>query len=165
MFQMFQKIAYSIIATVMAPSAASVTVFNKLENTSYCTDADKCVILTGTVGEQWVTGLKKLCSTYTAEDGSPLTPEVISALLAGKEQVTMTVRTKADGPVIWARRIDGPMDVATSWGDVLHANAPGVPHGEGDYLVAADKDGAPDPNDQWVVNGAIFPATYKEVAK
>lgn len=53
------------------------------------------------------------------------------------------------------------VSVNTAWGDVLHVNRDGVPHGDGDYLVCAvGKDGKPDLSDVWVVNGKIFPSTY-----
>ena len=49
----------------------------------------------------------------------------------------------------------------TAWGDVLTANRPEVPHGEGDYLVCTvGEDGQPNLADVWVVNGAVFPNTY-----
>lgn len=43
---------------------------------------------------------------------------------------------------------------------MLHTNLPNAPHGDGDYLVCANKDGQPDLSDVWVVNGAVFPNTY-----
>jgi hypothetical protein len=50
--------------------------------------------------------------------------------------------------------------IPTSWGDTLTVNAPGVPHGKGDFIVCADAGGYPNMNDRWVVNGEIFPSTY-----
>lgn len=50
--------------------------------------------------------------------------------------------------------------VQTSWGSTLLANAPGVSHGTGDFLVCNDVGGMPDFNDMRVVNGEVFPKTY-----
>jgi hypothetical protein len=50
--------------------------------------------------------------------------------------------------------------IPTSWGDVLTVNAPGIPHGRGDFIVCADAGGYPNLNDRWVVNGEVFPSTY-----
>lgn len=52
------------------------------------------------------------------------------------------------------------MQVSTAWGDVLIANRPGVPHGNGDFLVCGEKNGRPDLSDVWVVNGKVFATTY-----
>ena len=52
--------------------------------------------------------------------------------------------------------------VSTSWGEDLTANREGIPHGNGDFIVYANKDGKPNPDDRWVVNGMVFENTYEE---
>ena len=55
-------------------------IHNELEDVDYTVaDDDESVILTGTVGEQWVTKVSKVLSTYTKPDGSPLTAEDFTA--------------------------------------------------------------------------------------
>ena len=39
----------------------------------------------------------------------------------------------------------------------------GIPHGEGDFIVSANKGGQPNPDDRWVVNGLVFINTYEAV--
>ena len=51
-------------------------IHNELEDVDYTVaDDGESVILTGTVGEQWVTKVSKVISTYTKPDGTPLTAE------------------------------------------------------------------------------------------
>ncbi len=53
------------------------------------------------------------------------------------------------------------VEVQTSRGDVLYANRPEVPHGNGDYLLCRKgEDGKPDLSDVWVVNGKTFSKTH-----
>ena len=132
---------------------------NPLENVDYVAKDDGIsVVLKGTYGEQWITKLEKVLKTYTREDGSALTADDFT-----KKDSFVTLKTKAAPDTNFAMKIPAGtfVSVNTAWGDVLHANAAGVPHGEGDYLVCrAGEDGKPDLSDVWVVNGTIFPDTY-----
>ena len=131
---------------------------NDLENTDYTvTDDGVSVVLKGTVGEQWVTKLEKVISTYTKPDGSALTAEDF----AGKDTF-IDLKTKAAPDTNFACfvPVDVRISINTAWGDVLHVNDPAAEHGAGDYLVCPNKDGKPDFSDVWVVNGAIFAKTY-----
>ena len=56
-----KKNSYSIWATIVQPG---VNCYNNLEDCKYTTNEQKCVILSGTRGEQWVTTLDKLAKTY-----------------------------------------------------------------------------------------------------
>ena len=115
------------------------------------------VILKGTQGEEWVTKLSKAAKTYTKPDGTEITLDDFAALDTYIELKTIPTAG------YFAYFIPAPykVSVSTAWGDVLHANRDGVPHGDGDYLVcAAGEDGKPDLSDVWVVNGAVFPQTY-----
>lgn len=144
-------------------------VFNKLERAKYMTTSEKQFVLTGTVGEQWVIDVNKLAMTYTFANGAPITKDALASMVTGemKDGLTHPVIKpfkviSRPGPVIWAVRV--PLNlvfqIPTSWGDMLTVNAPGVRHGNGDYLVCADMGGMPNLNDRWVVNGEVFPSTY-----
>lgn len=162
-----RKKKYEITAC-MPPEGTKV--FNKLEQSHYVTSNDKQFVLIGTVGEQWVIDVNKLCSTYTLANGTPLNKSILSSMVKPMAHNGMRVpvigkfkvATIPGGPSVWAMRV--PLNycfqIPTSWGDMLTVNAPGVPHGKGDYLVCADGGGVPNLGDRWVVNGAIFPDTY-----
>ena len=163
-----RKKKYTIVAS-MPPKGTKVT--NFLEKVDYTTDEAKKFVLTGTVGEQWVIDVNKLCKTYTFEDGTPITKEALSKKvvtaynheLTEKYSVITPFRvTSLPGVNNWAVFVPlgNTFPIQTSWGDTLICNAPGVRHGVGDYIVCSDLNGRPNLNDMWVVNGEIFPSTY-----
>lgn len=125
--------------------APGTKVHNKLENSDYVTDDERCFVVTGTAGEQWPVNGDKLKSKYG------LNPESIK----DGESTTAHVNGGSDG--IWAVPVTGNHKIETSWGDVLETNAAGVKHGDGDYIVS----NSPDFSDTWVVNGAVFGNTYE----
>ncbi|MBU5436225.1 alpha/beta fold hydrolase [Pseudoflavonifractor sp. MSJ-37] len=132
---------------------------NDLENTDYTAKDDGVsVVLKGTSGEQWVSKLEKVLSTYTKPDGSALT----AADFTGKKDTFVPIKTKAAPDTNFACFVPAAirLTVDTAWGDTLHVNDPVSRHGDGDYLVCANKDGKPDFSDVWVVNGVTFGSTY-----
>ena len=146
--------------TVQARMVSEEThIHNDLEDVDYTvTDDGESVVLTGTVGEEWVNKLEKVAKTYTKADGSVLTAEDFA-----QRDTNIELKTKAEPDTNYACYV--PADVAvqidTSWGDVLFANRTGVPHGTGDYLICAmTEDGQPNFEDVWVVNGLQFLTNY-----
>ena len=99
-----------------------------------------------------------MAKTYTLKDGTPITPDNIPE---GEFEIATIVNETAE--TIFAEQVTEKVKVATSWGEVLTANRDGVPHGEGDFIVSANKGGQPNPADRWVVNGKVFNNTYEEV--
>lgn len=91
-------------------------------------------------------------------DGTHITQENIPA---GVFDIVTIVDDSAE--TIFAEQTIEQTKVSTSWGEVLTANREGVPHGNGDFIVFANKDGKPNPDDSWVVNGMVFNNTYAPV--
>lgn len=91
-------------------------------------------------------------------DGTHITQENIPA---GVFDIVTIVDDSAE--TIFAEQTIEQTKVSTSWGEVLTANREGVPHGDGDFIVFANKDGKPNPDDSWVVNGMVFNNTYAPV--
>lgn len=139
---------------------AGTKLYNFLEDCNYVTNEEKCIKLIGTAGEVWPVTIDKLAKTYTFVDGTPITSDNIPE---GEFAIATIVDGSAD--IIFAEQVTDRVEVATSWGEILKANRDGVPHGDGDFVVSANEDGKPNPNDRWVVNGMIFPATYVEVTE
>lgn len=141
-------------------------VHNHLEKADYVTDTNKRFVLSGTVGEQWVIDAVKLAKTYTFMDGTPITQETVvkrCKVTNGQPILDWTpLQTLPNGVINWALfvPVKQKLQIQTAWGSVLQVNAPGVPHGQGDFIVCADMNGQPNLADRWVVNGAIFPTTY-----
>lgn len=145
--------------TIKAEKVATGTkIHNFLEDCDYTTNETKCIKLTGTVGEEWPVTIEKLVKTYTFIDGTAITADNIPE---GEFEIATIVGETAE--IIFAEQVAEKVQVETSWGEVLTANRDGVPHGEGDFIVCANKDGEPDPDDRWVVNGMVFNNTYEEV--
>lgn len=122
--------------------------YNKLEDSHYTTDNDRCFIVTGTCGEEWPINGTKLRDKYGVDPDS---------LRTGEPQ---SVKVKGGGNEIYAFRANGQHDVQTSWGDVLKANRDGIGHGKGDMIVSDTPDFS---GDVWVVNGMAFANTYATV--
>lgn len=137
---------------------AGTELYNFLEDCHYTTSEAKCIRLIGTAGEEWPVTIEKLAKTYTLADGTPITPENIPK---GVFDISTIVDENAD--TIFAEQTTEQVQVATSRGEILTANREGVSHGNGDYIVCANKDGKPDASDRWVINGKIFLKTYEEV--
>lgn len=151
----YKKKSYAMKAEVVA---IGTEIYNFLEDCHYTTNEAKCVKLIGTVGEEWPVTLEKLAKTYTLADGTPITQENIPS---GVFDIVTIVDDSAE--TIFAEQTIEQTKVSTSWGEVLTANREGVPHGNGDFIVFANKDGKPNPDDSWVVNGMVFNNTYAPV--
>lgn len=154
MIKEYRKKSYTIRAEKVS---AGTKLYNYLEDCHYTTDNVKCIKLIGTIEEEWPVTVEKLAKTYTLIDGTPITAENIPD---GIFQIA-TIVDKSE--TIFAEQVTEQMQVATSWGEVLTANRDGVPHGEGDFIVSANKEGQPNPDDRWIVNGLVFNETYEEV--
>lgn len=161
-----RKKKYEITAC-MPPEGTPV--FNRLEQAHYVTSNEKQFVLTGTVGEHWVIDVNKLCKTYELPNGRPLSKDILSHMVKPHIQngIKVPVIPKFQivalpSSIVYAMHIPKHIifQIPTSWGDILTVNAPGISHGNGDYLVCADGGGIANISDRWVVNGEVFPTTY-----
>lgn len=163
------KKKYQIWAS-MPPEGTKVR--NYLEKVEYITTHSKQFVLTGTVGEKWVTDINKLCATYRLADGRALSKDVLGQMVVKG----YTAYTPGAVPVIKPFKIESlpgvpnwalfvpkqyVFQIPTARGDVLTVNDPNIPHGAGDFIVCGDNGfGEPNLADRWVVNGNVFPHTY-----
>lgn len=159
--QPYKKGDYTIYARYAYPGEA---IHNYLEGSDYVTSDDKPIVLCGTVNEQWTVTFDKLMNTYTYVDGSDITENDLGYRIPQSDDQWVEIRPiqEANAPIIWAEQtdLDDQVEVETSWGEILTANRPGIPHGEGDWIVCADAGGYPNESDQWIVNGEVFETTY-----
>ena len=161
-----KKNKYNVWLSIPKPGQK---VYNFLEGAKYETKEDRGCVLSGTVGEQWVTGVGNVAKMYTWEDGSPINND------------TLKVKLNKDGTLDWhlisTKQTDAynycfhlPMSVhnfpiKTSWGETLLANRDGIEHGQGDFILCSlNADGSPNLNDLLVVNGRVFINTYNKKA-
>ena len=141
----FEAGSYSVSIRKVEPGTEC---YNKLEDSHYTTDDDRCFIVTGTCGEEWPINGTKLRNKYGLDPDSLRMDE------------PQSVKVEGGGSEIYAFRANGQHDVQTSWGDVLKANRDGVGHGRGDMIVSDTPDFS---GDVWVVNGEAFVNTYAPV--
>ena len=136
---------------------------NDLEGTDYTvTDDGDTVVLRGTVGEMWPTGVEKVMSSYIKPDGCRIEKDDFSPR---DEFIDITSIPASDSRYAMHVPVNISVTVETSSGDILHTSLPEVPHGDGDFLVCEiSEDGTPDLSDIWVVNGSVFPNTYDTAA-
>ena len=147
--------------TVQAMMVSKETSFhNELEVADYTVDDDGVtVILKGTVGEMWVSKLPNVIATYTRLDGGALSEDDFAAK---DRYIDILALPEPDSYYAMYVPLSISVTVETEWGDVLHSNLPGAPHGEGDYIVCrASENGEPDLSDIWILNGAVFPKYYE----
>ncbi len=125
-------------------------VYNFLEDVVERIDRDGLYVCRGTLGELYLVPEAKMAAY-----------EVDVATLGGDWQ---KVRTKPQGALYFCRKIEGPAEIDTAYG-TMHANRPGVVHGDGDRLLCmaapAGEGYRPLEDDCWVVNGAVFANTYR----
>lgn len=138
-------------------------VFNKFEQSSYTTSDDSQFVVSGTKGELWVININKLLRKYSFLDGRPITEAELHKKMKDGIIDWMHVKTNPRTFTVWAFHIGKDVcnfPVTTSSGTTLLANASGVSHGIGDFIMCSDCNGQPNFNDCWVVNGNVFPLTY-----
>ena len=138
-------------------------VFNRLEQSSYITNEASQFVVSGTQRELWVIDIHKLLRKYSFLDGKSITEDELHKRMKNGVIDWIHVKTNARTFPVWAFHIGTEVSdfpVTTSKGTVLLANATGVYHGIGDFILCSDSGGAPNFNDCWVVNGSVFPLTY-----
>ena len=147
--------------TVQAMMVSKETSFhNELEVADYTVDDDGItVILKGAVGEMWASKLPKVISTYTRLDGSVLSEDDFAAK---DRYIDILALPEPDSYYAMYVPLGISVTVETEWGDVLHSNLTGAPHGEGAYIVCrASENGEPDLSDIWILNGVVFSKYYE----
>ena len=150
------KKKYTIQAMMVSKE---MTFHNDLEVVDLvASDDGETVVLKGTRDEIWTSPLPQVVSRYTKPDGSELRLEDFE-----NRDVYIDIVTIPTKDAYYAMHVpnDITVTVETAQGDVLHANLPNAPHGEGDYLVCTMReDGGPNLSDIWILNGLIFIDCY-----
>ena len=122
-------------------------------------------VLAGTQGEMWTIAPQKLAQKYVfLKGGQPaqINDQTLKERSKNGCMDWTLVRTVPDNSEAFACFIpvNQKGQLQTSWGSVLNFNDPGSSHGKGDFIIAGNAGGQPNLNDIYVVNGAVFGATY-----
>lgn len=132
------------------------------QHVAQATTYNKPFVLCGTLGEMRIIGFEELAKNYVYADNTPITETSLDAK-APKGLLKWTAITPVpDNSVAWACFVPENKRgfITTKRGTKLMINRPGISHGLGDFVIAADRGGKPDPHDRWVVNGGVFANTY-----
>ena len=138
---------------------AGVKIHNFLENADYVTSTENQVVLSGTLGEQWVIPNAELVKRYRTLEGYSITEKTVKRM---KEQ-WVKVRPNPSMGILFACFVPSFQQgiIQTAQGIQLAINNPSVSHGKGDFIVCmANPNGTPNLNNRWVVNGSVFATTY-----
>ena len=156
------KKQYSVYMCMPGPG---ISIHNFLEKANYVTDNRANVVLSGTIGEQWVTNIEKVAKTYKFADGTPITASTLnnrmkSGRLDWTEIKTLQLPYGSSFACFLPKQNFRDFPIQTSWA-VLIANSSANKVLKGDFLVCdANADGSPNLSDIRVVNEKIFVRTY-----
>lgn len=151
-------------------------VYNCLENCTVSAREDE-IILRGLFGEEWPIGKNKFLDRYVSTDGGSLDDLVEQRYFAETDVLTKASETEyycLFVPKDQECAIYGIPTAETENCEYLSSDGKGYralfsvnskdslsDHGNGDYIVCMSKDGKPDIEDMWVVDGNIFLKTYR----
>lgn len=132
---------------------------------AYLVSANTPFVLAGSQGELWCISANTLAKKYnfvTGQGTEPINQQTLQRRMKNDCLDWTVVRTVPDNSQAWACFVNQSLrgQIATSWGAVLNINGAGVPHGKGDFVIAADVGGKPNLADRYVVNGNVFANTY-----
>lgn len=141
-------------------------IYNFLEDAYLVIKEEEPIVIVGPVGEEYTVAVDKFIKTYTLPDGSLLSEAWMKEQgfwHTGKKMEL--VCNPQNNNYVFALPVDTDYSfmVVTAWDNQLIVNSPKSEHKAGDRIIFAAKDGRPDQNDMWVVNGHVFEKTYKEV--
>ena len=139
-----------------------LTIYNTLENSESVAKLERCVVVSGTAGEQWIISDSCMSDTYVNIDGTGISQIDDNPRL---NNGWTKIKAKSNGALRYALQL--PIDIRNfpiiaEWGEELLANWDGSDgHGTGDFLlIEADADCTPRFDKMSVINYDVFLRTY-----
>ena len=126
-------------------------VYNFLEDAHYTVSEDMPYVIIGTMGEQWPVSEETLLSQY----------DVVKSSFRLIKENPVDLFTKKTPDPVWAEL--RPIQLGEFTLRDMKGNRQGVDHMFGDFIVCPNKDGEPDKEKSWIVNGVVFFRTYQVV--
>lgn len=146
--------------------AIGTEVYNYLEDAYLVTKEEEPIVIIGPVREEYTVPVDKFLKTYTLPDGSSLSEEWLRehGYWNTNERINLVCSPKSD-QYVFALPVDVECSfiLITAWNNKLAVNSPKSEHEDGDRVIFAEKEGKPNKDDMWVVNGKVFKKTYKEI--
>lgn len=146
--------------------------YNPLENRKYVVTKETPIVLIGVCGEKYAISIDYLKENFKRTDGSCITEDYLRGLkpfryvklFRNTDDVYIDGKTQYTNYALLVRfAVYRNIPIKMKDGVLVFANAEGIHHGKGDYLVCGVKDCKPDFNDIKVVNGEVFAKTYSMI--
>lgn len=146
--------------------------YNHLENRKYVITNETSIVLIGVCGEKYAMSVEYLKENFKRTDGSCITDDYLRSLkpfryvklFRNTDDVYKDGKTQYTNYALFVRSaIYHNIPIKMNDGILVFANAEGIHHGKGDYLVCGVKDCKPDFSNIKVVNGEVFAKTYSMI--
>lgn len=145
-----------------------IEIYNHLEDAHYITNNVERVLMRGLLNEIWIIDLETLMRSYKFTDGETINLETLNKrgkmidndLIMNWQRVSSINNSDKFAqliPKIYK------LQITTKYNTLLNVNSENSvsDHDLGDYILCSkDKDGKPNLNDKWVVDGNVFKQTY-----
>lgn len=146
-----------------------IEIYNHLEDAHYVTNDVERVLMRGLMNEIWIIDLNVLMHSYKFADGTEINMDTLNN--RGKvidNDLIMNWQTVSsiNNSEKFAQLIPKiyKLQIKTKYNTILNVNSENSisDHDQGDYILCSkNKDGTPNLDDKWVVDGNIFRKTYK----
>lgn len=146
--------------------------YNPLENRKYVVTKETPIVLIGVCGEKYAISIDYLKENFKRTNGSCITEDYLRGLkpfryvklFRNTDDVYKGGKTQYTNYALFVRSaIYHNIPIKMNDGILVFANAEGIHHGKGDYLVCGVKDCKPDFSNIKVVNGEVFAKTYSMI--
>lgn len=165
LYKLCRKQTYNIECCI---PPKGIEIYNHLEDAHYVTNDIERVLMKGLLNEIWIVDLNTLMHSYKFSNGDPINMETLNN--RGKiidDDLIMNWQkvSSINNSCKFAQLIPKiyQLQILTKYGTLLNVNSPNSVsnHNMGDYVLCSiNKDGTPNLNDKWVVDGNIFAKTY-----
>lgn len=146
-----------------------IEIYNHLEDAHYITNNVESVLMRGLLNEIWIIDLNTLMHSYKFSDGTEINIDTLNQrgkridndLIMNWQKVSSINNSDKFAQLIPKVY---KLQIRTKYNTLLNVNSDNSvsDHNLGDYILCSkNKDGSPNLDDKWVVDGNIFKQTYK----
>lgn len=166
LYKLCRKQIYSVKCCI---PPKDIEIYNHLEDAHYTTNNTEKVLMKGLMNEIWLIDLKTLMNSYKFLDGEDINMETLNQrgkIIDNDLIMNWQDVISINNSMKYAQMIPKlyKLQITTKYGTNLNVNSDNSVsnHDQGDFILCSiDKDGKPNLNDKWVVDGNVFKKTYK----
>lgn len=146
-----------------------IEIYNHLEDAHYITNDVERVLMKGLLDEIWIIDLETLMHSYKFINGEQISMYTLTnrgKIIDNDLILNWQKVSSVNNSLKFAQLVPKiyKLQITTKYGTLLNINSNNSVsnHSEGDYILCSrTKDGKPNLEDKWVVDGNIFKKTYK----